>query len=81
MPNITVNCSLHEGDPTAQVLTVPEAGPFISFTVSDGLSIYTRGYGAECAQHARAIAAELLRAADEVDALMAVDRAEQEAVK
>lgn len=71
MPYISISLHRIDGDSSACVLNAPKDGPFISLSLSPSVSVYLPGYGAECAAAARLIAASLLRAAEEVDAMLA----------
>lgn len=76
MANVSISLNADE-KPDAYVLGQHSTdGPFVTMTFG-GLSVYLPGYGPNSAASARALAAALIAAADEVDALMAVPAAQE----
>ncbi len=63
---MNANICLHEADMPLEVYALTtEEGPFI--VIGGNISIYFPGYGATSIAHARVLANDLLRVADEVE--------------
>ena len=71
MANVTISCFSGDG-PRATVIVCPDGQAFISLEVSDGVTLYVEGFDGVALASARAVAAALTKAADELEARLGV---------